>query len=409
MQVAEIAVRFGDTLLETRQLDTGTFRVGHGRDTDLAVVGLTSFPLVDWTDRGCLVRIPAGFRAQRFIDDTALPLDGPLVLGRGDRIALSIGGATIEIALVTRAAPLARAPIDTRWPRWIAGTLVAHLLALAAIFGLAEPEPEGVRVASIISLLPRLPEPEIPQPAAGTQARQKPRRDPNRLKPQTRIAADTEVVHELAPGTGTQQVAIAERRRKRAVQSARGAGILGGITAEDIKKITGTKDIQKELADAKLYRDYEVTTGQFGNGRHFEGAPTVAVGRYATISSGRGAGDYYVMRREFGVERPPTVQHCTGECTATGGLHRDVVTSNIARYNEAILGCYDRGGGKKPGSVVIEVTIGDDGKVVTSDGEGLGRTGACVAGVIRRVKFPKAEPTSVRYPMSFEPGKRDQE
>jgi hypothetical protein len=399
MQVAEIAVRFGDTLIDSRQLSSGSFRIGNGPGVDLATIGLTSFPLVERTERSFIVRIPTGIRATRFDDlaREATPLEGPLVLRPGDRIAVTLGALAVEISLVTRSAPLARPSIDTGWPRWIAGALIAHLLALFVIDRLADPEPEGVRVASIYSLLPRAPEPE---PPPSVQARIRPR--PNKKqKPQPRIAAV-----EPAPSEPVASEKATERRRAKAVAGARNAagGFLGSLSADRIRAITGTKNIQKELSDVgPIYRDYEATTGQFGNGRHFEGAPSVAVGRYATISSGRGAGDYYRLPGEIGGPTPPSVEHCTGDCTATGGLHRDVVRSTIANFNQAILGCYERGGANKAGDAVISIAIGEDGKVITTDGAGLGRTGACVAGVMRRVKFPKSEPTTVRYTLSFTP------
>lgn len=401
MQVAEIAVRFGDTLIDSRHLRSGTFRIGSAPGVDLAMVGLTSFPLVERAERSFVVRIPTGLRATRFDDlaREATPVEGPLVLRPGDRIAVTLGTVEVEIVLVTRAAPLARPPLDTRWPRWIAGALIAHLLALLVIDRLADPEIQGVPVPSLYSLLPRAPEPE-PPPSVQARVRPRPSKK-SRPQPRAIAAAIEPAASEPAAAKAT------ERRRAKAVAGARkSAGGIFGSLGESIGAIVGKADIQKEVdAAGPLYREYEATTGQFGNGRHFEGAPTVKVGRYATISSGRGAGDYYRLRGEIGGPMPPSVEHCTGECTASGGLHRDVVRSAIASYNQAILGCYERGGAaKRAGEVVVELTIGDDGKVITTDGEGLGRTGACVAGVLRRVKFPKAAPTTVRYPLSFTPG-----
>lgn len=121
------------------------------------------------------------------------------------------------------------------------------------------------------------------------------------------------------------------------------------------------------------------------------------------MSSGREGGDHHPLPGEVARAPQPKVAHCVGACTTTGGLARDAVRAAIARDDEAILGCYERGGQTTRGDVVVEISIGEDGKVITSDGAGLGTTGSCVAGVIRRVAFPKAAATTVRYPFTFSP------
>ena len=166
MQVAEIAVRFGDSVLDVRHLARGAYRIGSGRDVDLALLGLTSFPLVDWIDgprceRGCMFRVPAGMAALRIVDHQAIPLDGGLLLTRGDRVELSIGTVEIVVELAERTLIVPKPRFDPRFTRWIAGALVAHLLALLVLDLLADPEPEGIRVVSLVSLLPQLPEPPV--------------------------------------------------------------------------------------------------------------------------------------------------------------------------------------------------------------------------------------------------------
>ncbi len=419
MQVAEIAVRFGeasDGFLDVRHLARGTYRIGNGRDVDLALLGLTSFPLVDWIDRprcerGCMFRVPAGMAARRIVDGTVIPLEGGLLLARGDRVELSIGAIEVVVELVQPTVIVPKPRFDAAFARWVAAALVAHLIALFVIDLLADPEPEGIRLVSLVSLLPQLPE---PPPSTDTQARTFHRREANK-KVEPRIAAvepEPESIGRAAIGPAAIEADPAPtpaKRRARAIEGARRAGILGGrFTAEDIRAITGSKDIAKELEGVgPIYRDYEAEQNGFGGGRRFdptkrEGWGTVATGRYATVSGGRAAGEHYSLPGEVEARRVAKVSHCVGSCTATGGLTRDAVRSAIARHDEAILGCYERGGQVSRGDVVIEISI-EDGKVITADGAGLGTTGSCVAGVIRRVAFPKAPATTVRYPLSFSP------
>lgn len=398
MQVAEIVVRFGGSVLEVRHLATGTYRIGTARDVDLPVVGLTSFPLVDWTDRGCVIRIPAGMQARRTLDGAVLPLDGALTLTRGDRIVLAIGETELAVELATRVARVAKPSFDRTFPRWIAGALVAHLIALVAIDALAEPEAETVRAVTVMSLIAQLPDPPLPPTAP-----QKPRKAANKVATPKQVASISPVADaiELEPSTP----------KRRAVQRARRAGILGGggFTAEQIRAITGTVDLEKALSDVgPIYDEVEAEGNRFGGGRRFdptkrEGWGTVETGTYKTVSNGRAVGDHYALPGEVAARPVPTVAHCVGSCTATGGLTRDAVRVAVARYDQAILGCYERGGKATRGDVVVELSIGEDGKVITADGAGLGTTGSCVAGVLRRVAFPKAAPTSVRYPLSFAP------
>lgn len=407
MQVAEIAVWFGGSLVELRHLATGGFRIGAGRDVDLAVVGLTSFPLVAWTERGCVLRIPAGTTAWRLVDGARSPLDGGVTLAPGHRVELAIGAVTIRVELVARGAALPRPPLELAWSRWVVGTLLAHLIALVAIDGLAEPEPAGVYVPSLASLLPQLPEPPPPPPPPDTPRARLVRRPAKRATPAPtpRIAAAEPAVDaiEVAPEPA--------KRRARAVEGARRAGVLGGgmISADQIRAITGTKDLDEELSDVgPIYREHEAEGKRFGGGRRFDPTKrdewgTVDSGRYATIDRGRAAGDRYQLPGEVAARPQPKVAHCVGACTATGGLSREAVRSAIARYDEAILGCYERAGGTARGDVVVELSIGEDGTVIRSDGAGLGTTGGCVAGVIRRVAFPRSAPTTVRYPLSFSP------
>jgi hypothetical protein len=321
------------------------------------------------------------------------------LLTRGDRALLAIGGVEITVELVERISRLPKRRFDRTWPRWIAGALVAHLIALLAIDVLADPEADTVRVVQLYSLLPQAPPPPLPTDRPRMHV---PRKATKQAAPKQIASIEPADAIELEPSPAP---------AKRAAARARRAGILGsgGISAEQIRAITGTVDLEKAMADlGPVYDELEAEGKRFGGGRRFdptkrEGWGTVETGRYATVSTGRAVGDHYALPGEVAARPIPKVAHCVGSCTVAGGLTRDAVREAIARYDEAILGCYERGGKATRGDVVVEVSIGEDGKVITSDGAGLGTTGSCVAGVVRRVAFPKAAPTTVRYPLSFSP------
>jgi len=397
MHVAEIAVRFGDTPLSTVELATGAYRIGTAPGVDLAVPGLTSFPLVEWTAQArptCLVRVPVGVDAHR----DGLRLDGGVVLSAGDRLALTIGAIAIEIGVVERAAPLPRPAFRPRFAGWVVGALLAHLGFLAIADALADPEAAPVRLAYAWPM-PQVPEPPIPEDrAAGYHARRRdPRDQRSNVKPRPRAPVRIAVAVEALPEPTAAP-------RARAVAKAREAGILGALDKTSFAAIIGKADLVKELSDVgPIYREDEAAAAGFGGGARFVPAPSVPVGRYATVSSGRAVGDRYALPGEVGARRPPRVTLCSTACTSSTG-EPDVLRAPLVRHEQAILGCYERNGGAATGDIVVDIAIANTGKVIHAEGEGLGKTGSCVAGVIRRVRFdaPGTEVTA-RVPMAFDP------
>jgi hypothetical protein len=392
MQVAEIAVRFGDSPLAMTRLAAGTYRIGTAPDVDFAVeiAGLTTFPLVEHTSAGVAVRIPVGIAARRSDGSVA---EGRITLVRSERVSVELGRVAIEIASVDHAPRVPRPMPQPQFASWIALALIAHVAFLGLADMLADPEPTGVQVSIYARVIAALPEPPLPETVPSNKK-------PARAKP----AAATVVAQLDVPQSGaeTERALPEPVRRARAIERSRGAGILGSSRL-DFSGIVGTKDLEKELSDVgPVYRDYEAEAQGFGGGRRFD--PTkdprfnsVASGRYATVSGGRAVGDQYALPGEVGRKEPPRVALCTAGCTATADARRA-----LAGYTQAVLGCYERNGGGKRGDVVVEFEVGADGKVIHAEGEGLGETGACVAGVVRRVAFPKSAAT-VRFPLTFEP------
>ncbi len=398
MVVAEIVARFAGSPLAVTQLRTGAYRIGTAPNVDLALQlgGMTSFPLVEWIAGTCVVRLPVGITGA--LDGPAGGIDGKRTLQPADRVTLAIGRVEIEIGLVTRAAAIPKPAFDARLATWIAGAFAAHLIFLGIADVLAEPEPKGVQLALAMPALPKLPEPvddRLPVRARRSASREKRSGVPPRPVEQVAV---------IEPAHHEEPVSVA---RGKAVATARRAGMLGSENlGRSIQAIVGTVDLDKALSEVgDIYREDEANEKRhaFGTGRNFVPAPSVPTGRFATVSTGRAVGGEYALPGEVGRKQPPHATMCTGSCTATGGNDRDVVKGAIAKYEQAIVGCYERKGGGTRGDVVIDIAIGDDGKVIHSEGAGLGDTGMCVAGVMRRVKFPKAAETTVRFPISFEP------
>ncbi len=98
---------------------------------------------------------------------------------------------------------------------------------------------------------------------------------------------------------------------------------------------------------------------------------------------------------------------------ASAGAHPDtsLIRRQIRVHLREIQACYAKALVKEPtlqGRVVATFTIGKTGAVTASTAEGLPAIDACIAGVIRTIKFPPAPPSkgsiNVSYPFVFHPG-----
>src|SRR5262249_21709600 len=129
----------------------------------------------------------------------------------------------------------------------------------------------------------------------------------------------------------------------------------------------------------------------------------VPTGRYATKSAGRAAGALY----DPGAQGSPAVALCTTSgCQVTGGTDERSIRSQGVQRLDALVGGYrDPAPAAISGEVVVEFEIGDDGRVQSARGRGLGGVGSCVAGIISSIQFAPAErETRARLPMTFRPG-----
>ena len=78
-----------------------------------------------------------------------------------------------------------------------------------------------------------------------------------------------------------------------------------------------------------------------------------------------------------------------------GKIDKNSVAATIRRRQDGFQGCYEtalKANSKLAGKLVVEFTIGDDGKVtearVVKDGVGSGEVSSCVVGLLKRLKFP---------------------
>lgn len=396
MDSVEIVVRFAGTFCHVAQLAHGkSFRIGTAPDVDLPIdiAPLTSFPLVGSTAHGWVVRCPAGVPAIEYTEDLEITVtESEITLARGSRIDVAFGQVMISITRCAAARLSLPRPRASYVPHvFAAGSLAIHLVMLAAALVFADIDENTVPVLHMEPVLRPVKIARFPSEEQKQRAR--------------RFASPKPAKH---AGSGGQRAATAaepvpDGPREVAIHQARRAGIFGGDPDAwaDLGKLLGTADFEKELADVgPIYDEDAANAAGFGGSqRKFD--PTkrpefasVKTGRYATVATGRGAGDGYDLGN---VRSGVSVAMCqSAACTAPSE-----VRERFADRIGALVDCYETHAPNKPhGSVMLTLDIDVDGKVAGVRISGLRGVGNCVAEIARGIDFPTGVAT-VKYPLAF--------
>lgn len=375
-EAIELVVHFAGTLVDARRIERHQrYLIGTAPNVDLPLATATTFPLVD---SGLVVRIPAGIEPVR----------------EGRRTTLSFGLVTVALTRVTDApAPMPRPRASLRIVPFALAALLLHVGVVAAALTTAEIDPIAIPVV-------RAEPPRRVMPKTVPAPRPKPR-----PKQATRAKeAAAQAAAEAAPASAGE-----------AREAARGAGVLGSASLDDLSAVVGTKDLAKELSDVGPIWDeqaaYEKMFG--GNGRAFNPSEdrafdSVKTGPYATVGGGRGAGANYRLpaRGKFReVERPPIMGlTCDdGQCQTIGTLDRNTVRDYVEKRYVDMVKCYERHAKNLPRvELTLHFEIGSDGTPNEVYADGAGAFGSCLVRLVERVKFPSDKPTQVRaYPVAF--------
>jgi hypothetical protein len=401
MDSVEVVVRFAGTLLQVAQLAHGkSFRIGTaaGVDLPLDIAPLTSFPLIDSTADGFVVRCPAGVPCVEYTEDLAITVtESELKLARGSRIDFAFGRVMISIARVgTVKAPLPRTRPSYVPHLFAAGSLAAHVVMLLVAVIFADLDEIAI---------PVITEPDVkptyiarhPSEAQKARARMF---APKKEKPKRAPVAAAIVVEDPDLKSPDPKV--------RAIAGARAqAGFLDGIKPEQIRALTGTKNLAKALDDVgPIWDEDAYFASQFGgaSGRFDISGPefdSVKTGRYATKPTGSDAGEFF----DIGTKRTPVVvAMCESDaCVVVGGVDRAVVHDGLVARVRDIRDCYDRHAPETPAATVtLTFAIAKTGKVEHVRAVGPGAVGTCVADIAKRIEFPSGEAfTQVTYPLAF--------
>ncbi len=98
----------------------------------------------------------------------------------------------------------------------------------------------------------------------------------------------------------------------------------------------------------------------------------------------------------------------TEEIEADGKIDKKSVASTIRRRQDGFQGCYEtalKANSKLSGKLVVDFTIGDDGRVtearVVKDGVGSAEVSSCVISLLKRLKFPAPSDGEVTISNTF--------
>jgi hypothetical protein len=421
---------------------TPFYRIGTAPGVQLATsdAPAADFPLIAPSPDGddFVMTYAAGIVGELAIDGASMPL-AELAMSRGKPSARVAGAIELPIpahakiraragrtSFVISAVPAPRrhaAPltVDNRVAAYFGGSLFAHMLVL----GLLAQIPDEDSSASI-----DLDSYEL----AGIEASM----TTNEVAPPPPTEGDTAgtggsqgaamALEEGAAGkpdaTTHGRMTIENRHaapqisRSEAIEIARHEGILGSLSADSFKGITG--DITSGFDDATIYGAFDGAPGEArgtfgfglsgnGPGAGGTGWGTIASGSYGTIGSGHGTGDGYGVDggsghglRRHAVEVPrPIIGQPDGVQDG-----RDVIRRYIQRNLSKITYCYEKELLAKPtiaGEIVVQFFLSEAGKASAAVGQGFDPTVAsCVADVIGNIEFPRMPSSAtVRYPFTF--------
>jgi hypothetical protein len=390
-EVVQVVVRIGDSVIDHTHIGrAGQYRIGTGPGVELPVAlgSLRSFPVLD---QGFVFRRPAGFAATLTIDgDEVVVVDSAIPLRRGWRVVLPLGLATLELSVVAAPRVVVPKPRPELRPfAYVAAALVAHLAVWLVAMWTHPLERLAVVVEDIQPRMRvRIEEPPTPPPP--------PKKDKQKQSAGSAAAQSSQSAEPRTP-------------EQRAIASAEKAGVMGAKGLSDLSMLVPKIDVVKAVNDSIAYDEDAAQAKLFGGGPRFDpskkkGWGTVASGKYATVSKGRGAGDGYDL--EGTVKHPqPDIAMCHAGCRVAGPTAKDIIHHAVDLRLGAIGYCYQRHARKQlTGKLRIDFTIGIDGVVHQPRGSGMPEFQECAAAVIGVIPFdPATAPTVVSYTFAFTP------
>jgi hypothetical protein len=361
--VVEVVARFGDTIVDVAHVGPDdTYRIGSGPDTQLAVPGLVSFPLVS----AGRVRLPVGVPT----------------IERDGWTELRVGPLSIFIMRTQLArTPLARPRREWRTPAFVLASLLVHVTLWL--------------VAVTVAPFERVPVTPRPRLRYAHVASKQPHVEPkSELREPEKPVPPAPHVRKQPSGAAMQPA-----RRERVEYGTAGMAASAREATARLAKKFDQIDLEGKLDELRpedTYIEDDANARGFGGGARFdpskrEGFGSVESGRYATMI--------------YDVKLCPKKS-----CKVEGPIPALYVRTHLLAHMDAIYDCYVQHA-EGPGTIVLAFTITPDGSVRNATGSGLGETGSCAARVAGEIYFkalgidydPPRSTRVVRYPVRFQP------
>ena len=402
--VLQLALAWGDQLLEAGPVESGTVTLGDAPGCTVAAPVEGRHVVARPVDGGVELVAPPGGRLERWSDGAGQVCEGPIVLGADQKAVLRVGALELAFRFGRPAERLAggAAGPDLGFARAVSFSVMgaAFLLGVIGVTPRGGPALGDRLVArpasprSVVLVPPKPPEAgdPAPKPAGleGVFGRQdRPQRDTAPSK-KRRGGRDQVLDSGLLAGLREMRGVAGD------VFSGGGLGTgineaLGGLKGNGIGDAGGLGALGSR----------GVGPGGGGTG--------LSLGTLGTGGSGRGGLGGGIDLGAGGKKRATRI--VPGTTRVIGGLSKEVIGQTIARYAAQIRACYERELQRDPGlqgKVAVLFTIDGSGHVsmaeTSEDTVGDGAVARCMLGRIRGWRFPEPKgggEVIVTYPWIF--------
>lgn len=405
--VLELAVAWGDQLLEAGPVETGEVTLGDAPGCTVAAPIEGRHVLARPVEGGAALVAPPGCRLERWIGGVGHTCEGDLVLRAGECAVVRVGALEVALRFGAPSGRIGSAggSIDLAFARAISFSAMgtAFLLAVVGVTPRSAPELGDPLVERrrtdtdrIVRVLPPPPKPSgasAPK-AQGNEgkigAKDKPRREAAPSKRQGAGARDHVRKFGLLAGLDDLGGAAA------GVFSPGGLGgglnaAIGGLQGSGLGEAGGLGGMNSR----------GVGPGGGGNG--------LSIGSLGTGGTGRGGRGGGIDLGAGSARRSTRI--VPGQTRVIGGLSKDVIGQVIERHKAQIRACYERELQREPalqGKVAVLFTIDGTGAVAVAeaseDSVGDGAVARCMLTRIRGWRFPAPKgggQVVVTYPWIF--------
>lgn len=420
----EVALIWGDAIIEATQFDAGSVKIGGGAGNHFQVYveGVDNHVLATVSGDSANLAAPAGGQIVVRRGGKDENAGSTATIGLNDRARIKLG--TVEF-VVRFTKPAARMKsgffegVDLYFTKVLSISVMAHAVILAAM--LVTP-PSGELLAEDLfknqnrftKLILKAPEPQKKKlDLSGLKEGAKPKDDEGKFGKKEAKKEDADPSKKGAPKVDANK---REEDRKKVLS----AGLLGAMGPDDGAASnvfgpgglgTGINNALGGLQGGAGMGDAHGVGGLGSRGTGPGGGGTgLGLGGLGTKGGGRGRGGYGSI--DLGGKGKGTTRIIPGKTTVVGGLSKEVIGKVIQRHWNEIKYCYEKELQKDPnlqGKVSVMFTIDGTGSVadasVTEDSVGSNRAvSSCMAQRIRRWKFPEPKgggQVIVTYPWVF--------